>query len=281
MEEFKDKIAIVTGAASGIGRAIAEKFSQEGMKVVISDIEKEALSQTEEELKQKGFDIITVLADVSKIEDVKNLAQKTIDQFGVVHILINNAGVGFAGKMTTTVWESPLSEWQWILGVNLWGIINAIHIFIPIMLKQDIECYIINNCSVAGIISPQPGAGIYSTTKHAAIALTESLQSDLSRFNSKIKVLALCPGFINTGITNSERNQPEELKDDQTTNPKLEQTIKYYKKIIADGISPEEVAKELFESLTSKKFYISTDSHQLVKGFVKNRMDGILKDFQK
>jgi len=281
MKEFKDKVAVITGAASGIGRAIAEKFAQEGMKVVISDIEKEALSQTEAELKQMGFDVLALTADVSKIEDVKILAQKTIDKFGVVHILINNAGVGFAGESSTKIWESPPSEWQWILGVNLWGVIHGIHVFTPIMLKQDFECYIINNCSIAGLITPQPGANIYSITKHAVVALSESLQSDLARFSTKIRVLALCPGFINTKITKSERNRPGELDDDKKTNPKLEQMIKSYQQIIASGISPSIVAEKLFQALIGERFYIPTDAHLFVRGNVKRRMEGIIKDFKK
>ena len=280
MNEFKDKVAVITGAASGIGRAIAEKFAQEGMKVVISDIENETLSQTEEELKQKGFDVLALTVDVSKIEDVKHLAQKTIEKFGVVHILVNNAGVGFAGESSTTIWESPLSEWQWILGVNLWGVNHGIHVFTPIMLKQDIECYIINTASIAGLIPPQVGAGIYGITKHAVVALSESLQSDLAPFNSKIKVLALCPGFIKTKITESERNRPDKLDNGKITNPKLDLVMKTYKTIIESGISPNIVAEKVFQALLADKFYISTDSHLLIRNFVKNRMEGIIKDFK-
>ncbi len=281
MKEFNDKVAVITGAASGIGRAIAEKFAQEGMKVVISDIEKETLSRTEEELKEMGFAVIAVPADVSKIEDVKKLAQKAIDNYGVVHILVNNAGVGFAGKSSTTIWESPLSDWQWILGVNLWGVIHGIHVFTPIMLEQNVECYIINTCSIAGIIPPQPGANIYSISKHAVVALSESLQSDIALFSTKIKVLALCPGFISTKITESERNRPKELDDTKTTNPELEQTMKAYQQIIANGTSPNIVAEKLFQALQGEKFYIPTDSHLFVRGFVKRRMEAILRDFKK
>ena len=281
MNEFKDKVAVITGAAGGIGRAIAEKFALEGMKVVISDIEKETLSHTEEELKQMGFDVIAVHADVSKIDDVKNLAQKAIENYGVVHILVNNAGVGFAGKSSTTIWESPLSDWQWILGVNLWGVIHGVHVFTPIMLEQNIECYIINTCSIAGIIPPQPGANIYSISKHAVVALSESLQSDIALFSTKIKVLALCPGFISTKITESERNRPRELDDTKTTNPELEQTMKAYQQIIANGTSPNIVAEKLFQALKGEKFYIPTDSHLFVKGHVKRRMEAILRDFKK
>jgi len=281
MNEFKDKVAVITGAAGGIGRAIAEKFALEGMKVVISDIEKETLSNTEEELKQMGYDVLAVPTDVSKIEDVKVLAQKAIDNYGAVHILVNNAGVGFAGKSSTTIWESPLSDWQWILGVNLWGVIHGIHVFTPIMLEQNVECYIINTCSIAGIIPPQPGANIYSISKHAVVALSESLQSDLALFSNKIKVLALCPGFISTKITESERNRPKELGDTKATNPELEQTMKAYQQIIANGISPNIVAEKLFQALLGEKFYIPTDSQVLIRGFVKRRMEAILNDFKK
>ncbi len=197
-----------------------------------------------------------------------------------MHILVNNAGVGFAGESSTTIWESPLSEWQWILGVNLWGVIHGIHVFTPIMLKQDFECYIINTASIAGLITPQAGASIYSITKHAVIALSESLQSDLAPFNAKIKVLALCPGFIKTKINESERNRPEELDNDKTTNPKLEQVMKAYQNIIASGISPNIVAEKVFQDLLADNFYISTDSHPLIRNYVKNRMEGIIKDFK-
>jgi len=281
MKAFKDKVAVITGAASGIGRAIAEKFAQEGMKIVLSDIEKDILSQTVEELKKKGYNVIAVPTNVSKINEVKQLAQKTINNYGAVHILVNNAGVGFAGKSSTTIWESPLSEWQWILGVNLWGVIHGIHVFTPIMLEQNFESYIINTSSIAGLIPPQPGASIYSISKHAVVALSEALQSDLTRFSTKIKVLALCPGFISTKITESERNRPKELYDAKTTNPELEQTMQAYQQIIANGISPKLVAEELFQALKGEKFYIPTDSHLFVRGNVKRRMEAILRDFKK
>lgn len=281
MKAFKDKVAVITGAASGIGRAIAEKFAQEGMKVVLSDIEKETLSQTVEELKNKGYNVIAVPTNVSKINEVKQLAQKTIDNYGAVHILVNNAGVGFAGKSSTTIWESPLSEWQWILGVNLWGVIHGIHVFTPIMLEQNFESYIINTSSIAGLIPPQPGASIYSISKHAVVALSEALQSDLTRFSTKIKILALCPGFISTKITESERNRPKELDDAKTTNPELEQTMQAYQQIIANGISPKLVAEELFQALKGEKFYIPTDSHLFVRGNIKRRMEAILRDIKK
>lgn len=280
MQEFKDKVAVITGAASGIGKAIAEKFGLEGMKVTLSDIEKETLTQTKEEFIEMGFEVKAVITDVSKIEDVRTLAQKTLDFFGAVHILVNNAGVGFAGKSSTTLWESSLSEWQWILGVNLWGVINGIHVFTPIMLKQNFESYIINTSSIAGLIKPQPGAGIYSITKHAVLALSESLQTDLTLVNNKIKIMALCPGFINTRITESERNRPSDDNNNKITNPRLEQIKKGFQQIISNGISPKIVAEKLVLALKDEKFYIPTDSHQFIKGLIKRRTNEIIKDFE-
>ncbi|MFW9822608.1 MAG: SDR family NAD(P)-dependent oxidoreductase [Candidatus Thorarchaeota archaeon] len=281
MNEFKDKVAVITGAASGIGKAIAEKFGLEGMKIVLTDIEKEAVFQTEKELIKLGIDVKVVIADVSKIDDVRALAQKTLEYYGVVHILVNNAGVGFAGKCSTTLWESSLSEWQWILSVNLWGVINGIHVFVPIMLQQNFQSYIINTSSIAGLINPQPGAGIYSITKHAVLALSESLQADLALVDNKIRILALCPGFIKTKITESERNRPDANDDNQKLiNPRLDTIKKMYNQIIYNGISPKIVAEKVFLALNEERFYIPTDSHSFIRTHVRNRFNKILQDFK-
>ena len=281
MNDFKDKVAVITGAASGIGRGIAEKLAQEGMKVVISDIEEPLLSQFEEDLKKIGEHVLAVKVDVSKIEDVKNLAQKTIDHFGAVHLLVNNAGVGFGGKSSTIIWESSLAEWKWILDVNLWGVIHGIHVFVPIMLKQDFESCIVNTCSMAGLISPIQGTSIYAITKHAVIALSESLKLELKRYGRNLKVLALIPGMVKTRLTDSERNQPEELFDNKTTNPELVQIMEGFRQSVKTGISPKEVAEVLFQALNGERFYIPTDHHRFIRSNVKRRMEGIMKDFQK
>ncbi len=281
MKEFTDKVAVITGAASGIGLGIAEKFLREGMKIVLADIELDALSQAEKKLKEISPNVLTVLTDVSKIEDVKALAQKTIDHFGAVHIICNNAGVGYATNSSSTVWENSLSDWKWIFGVNLWGVIHGIHVFIPILLKQNCQCYVINTASIAGLLTPTIGTGIYSITKHALIALSEALKLELARIDAKINVLALCPGFALTNLTKSDRNRPKELDHATTTNPELEPIMKAYKQSIENGISPNLVAEILFQALKGEKLYIPTDHHRYLRRGVKNRMESIIQDLQK
>lgn len=282
MIDFRDKVAVITGAASGIGLGIAEKCVQEGMKVVLADIEQNALAQTEEKLKATGAKVLPVLTDVRKIDDVKILAQKTLDTFGAIHLLVNNAGVGFATKSTTNIWEYSLSDWEWILGVNVRGVIHGIHVFVPIMLKQDNECYVVNTASIAGLMTPVLGVGIYSITKHAVVALSESLNQELKRSGSKIKVVALCPGFVATNLTESERNRPEELEYEIKANLEFEPIIKAYEQSIENGIAPQEIAEKLFEAIKDgKKFYIPTDHLVFLRKNVKIRMEAILQDLVK
>ncbi|MFX1453127.1 MAG: SDR family NAD(P)-dependent oxidoreductase [Promethearchaeota archaeon] len=284
MKEFTNKVAVITGAASGIGRGIANRAVKEGMKVVLADIEKEALKLTEEELKKSGADIISVLIDVSKPKDMENLAQKTIDTFGEVHLLCNNAGVAVPGYM----WEYTLTDWEWVMGVNLWGVIHGIRVFTPIMLKQDIKCHIINTASIEGLISGVTESGIYSSTKHAVVALSEALRTNLMRINSKLKVSVLCPGFVNTKITDCERNRPAELCGPDfepriekfvRNHPEIENFVEQFKKTFEYSNSPDKVANIVFEAIKNELFYIFTDSGLMWKNLIKTRMEEILKAF--
>lgn len=280
MKEFKGKVAVITGAASGIGHAIANRAIEEGMKVVIADIEEEALSQAEVEMKAKGADVMAVLTDVTKIDDIKALAQKTLDKFGAVHLLFNNAGVGYYMDSTTHLWKSPLADWKWILDVNIWGVIHGIHVFIPIMLKQDIECHIINTASMAGLIPPVSGLGIYTLTKHAVLIISESLKLELLHTGAKIKVSALCPAFVSTKLGKSERNRPKDLDVKIEPDPALEAFIEAARKGVETGMSPEKVSDITFQAIKNDLFYILPHTGFAWKKMFTNRVDRIVQAFQ-
>ena len=211
MNEFQGRVAIVTGAASGIGRALAKIFAREGMKVVLADIESEALSATAAELEAQGAEVLSVQTDVSKYDAVTNLAQKTLDAFGAAHILCNNAGV--IDMADRPIWETPIDSLEWLMGVNVWGVIFGIHIFTPIMLAQaPTDCHIVNTASIAGLLSGGD-YGLYNATKHAVVSISETASTALEQRNANVKVSVLCPGFVNTRFVEAERNQPAHLTE--------------------------------------------------------------------
>jgi len=254
MKEFNDKVAVITGGASGIGRALADRCAKEGMKIVLADIEATALEQAERELEAAGAQVLQVRTDVSKADDVELLARKTIDEFGAVHLLFNNAGVG-AG---TTVWNSTLADWQWVLGVNLWGIIHGVRTFVPIMLAQDTECHIVNTSSLAGLLPYHPSSP-YQVSKFAVVGLSENMYYSLKQLNSKINVSVLCPGWVKTRIMDSGRNRPAELQNkpgEAPVTPDDEVAIQGMVESMESGILPFEVANEVFNCIEKKQFYI-------------------------
>ncbi len=202
MQDLPGKVAVITGAASGIGRAIAERFAREGMKVVLADIEQQALDNAVTELRRQEYDVLGVLTDVSKGESVEALAEATLRAYGKVHLACTNAGVFLPAK---PMWESTLKDWEWILGVNEWGVINGIRTFVPIMLAQDEEGWVINTSSIGGLVT---GSSIYGVTKHTVVALSEALHLQLKQRNAKIGVSVLCPLFVDTKIMASGRNRP-------------------------------------------------------------------------
>ena len=272
MKDFKDKVAVITGAASGIGLALAERCVQEGMKVVLADVEEAALAGATQTLRAAGAEVLAVPTDVSKAGDVEMLAERTLDVFGGVHLLCNNAGVG-AG---TTIWGSTLLDWQWVLGVNLWGVIHGVRVFVPIMLEQAADCHIVNTASVAGITSG-PDIGIYRVTKHGVVALSETLHHELTEAGARVKVSVLCPGFVNTQIIDSDRNRPPELRDelaDAEPIPEVEAMKEEMRQAISAGIPAAQVADRVFEAIRDEQFYILT--HPELKPLVQLRMEDIL-----
>jgi len=274
MKEFKGKVAVITGGTSGIGRAIAERCADEGMKVVIAGMDVSALEKTENDLKVKGASVLALKIDVSKLSQVEELAQRTISTYNEVHFLFNNAGV----EAGTTIWESSISDWQWVLDVNLWGVIFGIKVFVPLMLGQKNECHIVNTASTAGF-NAGPGLGIYKVTKHAIVTLSETLYYELAARESKIRVSVLCPGWVKTSILQSERNRPSELRSPQRPVKSNLQDIEIEKMIyegVTTGMEPTVVADKAFNANRLDKFYIFT--HPEAKPLIQARMEDILNE---
>jgi NAD(P)-dependent dehydrogenase (short-subunit alcohol dehydrogenase family) len=273
MDEFVDRVAVITGAASGVGRGIAERCAQEGMKVVLAGINEENLIPVENKLRATGTEVLSVRADVSKLSHIETLAQKTLDAFGAVHLLVNNAGVGAGGP----VWECTWADWEWVMSVNLWGVIYAAKIFVPIMLAQDTESHIVNTSSIAGVLPYYPSAP-YQVTKHAVVALTENLHFSLMARNAKISVSVLCPGWVKTRILESGRNRPPSLRNEPVeANPEQRAILEEFREKVAGGLTPQQVADDVFRAIREKRLYVFTDTEY--ESAAQGRMENILQSF--
>jgi NAD(P)-dependent dehydrogenase (short-subunit alcohol dehydrogenase family) len=252
MIEFRDKVAVITGGASGIGRGIAERCVNEGMKVVLADIDEAELAKAEAELKTLGGTVLSVRTDVSKRRDVELLARQAFDAFGQVHLLFNNAGIAAGGAP----WEATWNDWEWVIGVNLWGAIHGVKVFTPLMLAQNTECHIVNTSSTAGLVVGGFSAP-YSVTKHAVVALSESLYLTLQQRNSLVKVSVLCPGLVRTNIADAERNRPAELRNEPVTmTPELQAGLAAFKAAMEASMPPFQVAEVVFDAIKKEQFYI-------------------------
>ena len=209
MKNLDGKVAVVTGGASGIGRAVATRFAEAGMRVVLADIQEDALDRTASELAAAGHQVIGVRTDVSVGESVEALAATVMAEFGAVHVLHNNAGVGVGGYL----WTHTQRDWEWVLGVNLWGVIHGVRVFVPLMISQGEPAHIVNTASMAGLISV-PGLGAYNVSKHGVVTLSETLERDLRIAGAPIGVSVLCPGLVMTNIFESHRNRPGDISDE-------------------------------------------------------------------
>ena len=254
MKDFAGKTAVVTGAGSGIGRALARRFAYEGMFVVAADIEGPALDETVELIERVGGRATAMVSDVADVDAVQRLADATFADHGGTHVLCNNAGV-FSGGL---LWQRTLRDWQWVMGVNLYGIVHAIQSFVPRMLEQDSECHIVNTASMGGLFT-NAYSGPYYTSKFAAVGLSECLAHDLRAVGSKIGVSVLVPSLIATNIGRSDRNRPEQLM-----NPGLDEApdVTFIKQALTDstagGIMPDEVAAIVIDAIIADDFYIPT-----------------------
>lgn len=271
MKELKGKVAAVTGAASGLGRAMALAFAREGMHVALADVDEAGLQSTREQAVSHGVKAMALRVDVSRAEEMDAFAQRTVKELGGVHLVCNNAGVSPLGP----VWESSERDWEWILGVNLWGVLHGVRAFTPRLLAQD-EGHIVNTASVAGFISP-PGMGAYNVTKHAVVALSETLHHDLAERGAAVGVSVLCPAYVPTGIADSERHRPAALKD---ATPKSAATLAregMLKKAVSAGkLSADDVAEAVLAAVKDNRFYVLT--HPRIKGAIRARMEDILEE---
>ncbi|MEM7019815.1 MAG: SDR family NAD(P)-dependent oxidoreductase [Pseudomonadota bacterium] len=208
MQDFEGKTAVVTGGASGIGQALVARFAAAGMNIVIADIQEDTLNEAVQALEKRQIPVIGVKTDTMVKQSIYDLADEAINRFGKVHILCNNAGVASTATAGMAVWELPESDWQWVMGVNYYGVLYGLQAFIPHMLAHGEDCHIVNTASLAGIL---PGGGPYGVSKHGVLSLTEGLQHDLVTRSTNINASVLCPGFVNTQIMNAERNRPINL----------------------------------------------------------------------
>lgn len=272
MEHLAGKVAVVTGAASGIGLAMARRFAAEGMRVVLSDIEEPVLADVAAELQASGAEVLPVVTDTSVRSQVDELADRTLERFGAVHLVCNNAGVGSRGLKLVDV---PERDFQWVLGVNLFGVMHGIWAFLPHLRAQD-EGHIVNTASVSGL-SHRPRMGPYNASKAAVIAVSETLQFELESEGSAVGVTALCPGWVRTNISQAVRNLPEqyhyELSPDQAAEMS-EYKSRRRAVVGAEAIEPDDVAALVCDAVLTKRFYVFTHDEDLSS--FRERFDRIL-----
>lgn len=274
MQDLKNRVAVITGAADGIGKALALKAASEGMKLVLADIQADKLDRFVSELTSSGTAAVGILVDVSQAEEVEALANLAYDTFGAVHLLVNNAGVALAKN----AWETTRKDWDWVMGVNLYGVTNGLRAFIPRMLEKGEEGHVINTASIAGMLS-EPSMAAYNVSKFGVVTLSEGLHHDLTLRNSRIKVSVLCPAWVRTRIAEAERHRPTEERIDLSKLDKVTAAtgMSMFKAVQA-GVEPAEIAETTFAAIKNEQFYIIT--HPESRGGIRTRMEDILLDRQ-
>ena len=275
MKTFHNRVAVITGAASGFGREFALIGARLGMRLVLADVQEEALAATAAELEGMGAQVLSMRCDVRKGEQVELLATAAMERFGAVHLVFNNAGVGAGGL----IWESTQADWEWVLGVNLWGVIHGVRVFTPLMLAcakadPDYEGHIVNTASMAGLLNP-PNMGVYNVSKHAVVSLSETLYQDLSLVTGQIGASVLCPYFVDTGISQSHRNRPDDMDGTPPTRSQKIQHAMTSKAVASGKVSAAEVAQLVFDAVARNQFYIY--SHPKAIGAVQTRLEDVLQ----
>jgi NAD(P)-dependent dehydrogenase (short-subunit alcohol dehydrogenase family) len=272
--DFQGKTAVLTGAGSGFGLECARIGAKLGMNLVLVDVQQDALDKAQAELEAAGAQVLARKVDVSSAEQMEALAQAVQQRFGAPHFVFNNAGVGSGGL----IWENSVKDWEWVLGVNVWGVIHGVRLFTPMMLaaaKADpaYRGHIVNTASMAGLLTP-PNMGIYNVSKHAVVSLSETLYQDLKLVTDQVGASVLCPYFVPTGISQSHRNKPAELADEKPTQSQLIGQAMSDKAVSSGKVTAAEVAQRVFDAIAADQFYIY--SHVNALGPVRARMEGIV-----
>ena len=275
IENFKGKTAVLTGAGSGFGLERARIGAQLGMNLVLVDVQQDALDKAEQEMIAQGAQVLARQVDVSNAAEMQALADAVKARFGAPHFVFNNAGVGAGGL----VWENSLADWEWVLGVNVWGVVHGVRLFTPMMLeaaRQDpaYQGHIVNTASMAGLLTA-PNMGIYNVSKHAVVALSETLYQDLKLVTDQISASVLCPYFVPTGITQSQRNRPAALAEDKPTQSQMIGQAMSDKAVSSGKVSATEVAQKVFDAVATGQFYVY--SHPQALGNVQSRMEAIVQ----
>ncbi|MES2583937.1 MAG: SDR family oxidoreductase [Pseudomonadota bacterium] len=275
ISDFKNKTAVLTGAGSGFGLECARIGAKLGMNLVLADVQQDALDKTVAEMQAAGAQVLAMRVDVSKADQMQALADAAFKRFGAPHFVFNNAGVGAGGL----VWENTLKDWEWVMGVNVMGVVHGVHFFTPMMLaaaKADAayQGHIVNTASMAGMLNA-PNMGIYNVSKHAVVALSETLYQDLALVTDQISASVLCLYFVPTGISQSHRNRPDELKvQDKPTQSQLIGQAMSDKAVGSGKVTAAQVAQMVFDAIAANQFYIY--SHPKAIGSVQTRMEDVM-----
>jgi NAD(P)-dependent dehydrogenase (short-subunit alcohol dehydrogenase family) len=275
MKTFKGRTAVITGAASGFGLEASRIAAREGMNVVMADVQPDALERAAAEIAATGAAVLPVRLDVSKAAEVEALGAATLQRFGAPSFVFNNAGVGSGGL----IWENTLADWEWVLGVNLMGVVHGIRVFTPMMLEAarkdpGFEGHIVNTASMAGLLNP-PNMGVYNASKHAVVSISETLYQDLRLVTDQVTASVLCPFFVTTGITRSERNRPAALAAAQPTKSQLIGQAMSDKAVGSGRVTAPMVAQYVFDALREQRFYIY--SHPQALGSVQTRLEDVVQ----
>lgn len=276
MKDFDGRTAVITGGSSGFGLAIARECAKKHIRIVLGDIDGERLKTVGQQLAGDGADVLPVQMDVTSFTDVEMLGKRALEKYRSVDLLFNNAGVTVPGP----AWMLSMNDWEWIMNTNVWGVIHGLKVFIPMMLEQDNDCHIVNTASIAGLVS-LPGMSAYQTSKFAVVGLSESTYLDIQAVTKKIKMSIFCPGFIQTGLDNSELHRPGNLKNgaDQPADERdaMIKGLAAVHTVIQSGTSVDQVGEIIFKAIEDEIFYIlvHTQFNPLITIRATNALDGL------